>query len=259
MTPEQLAEMKKITAPPETRWTHGPKYLFDLGKEATGGVTPYEMKDARDTWYSKHRVKELDDGQRNCGGIMLSSHAYGDNLKDYHDWTKPEFARQPIIRDNFFRSTGAPPIHPRSHLPTHARFWLPLRAPPPARGLRPGAASVDCTEGSSPLASLGPRRRAAQDHFFLDESRARKAFKTRRALRATQARRLYSVVWARRRRGGDPRTSVLKGWRHRNLLGTAVRRVAQHSHCHCKSAWGRERCRGVTSEREGRMSRRGRL
>ena len=119
MTEEQRAEMKKVTAPPERRWTHGPKYLFDLGKEATGGVTPYEMKDARDTWYSKHRVKELDDGQRNCGGIMLSSHAYGDNLKDYHDWTKPEFARQPIIRDNFFRSTGAPP--PRSR-----RFCLLL-------------------------------------------------------------------------------------------------------------------------------------
>mmetsp|Transcript_27273 Transcript_27273/g.69545 ORF Transcript_27273/g.69545 Transcript_27273/m.69545 type:complete len:156 (+) Transcript_27273:604-1071(+) len=106
MTPEQLAEMAKVTAPPERRWTHGPTFLFDLGKEATGGVTPYEMKDARDTWYSKHRVKELQDGQSNTGGTVLSSHAYGDNLKDYHDWTKPEFARQPVIRDNFFRSTG---------------------------------------------------------------------------------------------------------------------------------------------------------
>ena len=32
--------------------------------------------------------------------------AVGDNLKGYNEWTKPEFARQPIIRDSFFRSTG---------------------------------------------------------------------------------------------------------------------------------------------------------
>ena len=30
----------------------------------------------------------------------------GDNLKGYNEWAKPEFARQPIIRDSFFRSTG---------------------------------------------------------------------------------------------------------------------------------------------------------
>lgn len=106
MTAEERDERTKICAPPERRWSHGPTYLFDLGKEATGGVTPYEMKDSRDTWYSKHRVKELDDGKTYTGGVLLSSHAYGDNLKDYHEWTKPEFARQPIIRDNFFRSTG---------------------------------------------------------------------------------------------------------------------------------------------------------
>jgi len=106
MSPEERAELTALMAEPTRRWTHGPKYLFDLGKEATGGTTPYEMKDARDTWYSKHRVKELDDGARHTGGVMLSSHAFGDNLKNYHDWTKPEFARQPIIRDNFFRSTG---------------------------------------------------------------------------------------------------------------------------------------------------------
>ena len=76
------------------------------GKEATGGTTPYEMKDSRDTWYSKHRVKAEDGGAPHTGGIVLSSHAYGDNLKGYNEWTKPEFARQPIIRDSFFRSTG---------------------------------------------------------------------------------------------------------------------------------------------------------
>lgn len=106
MSSEERLEMAKLAAQPERRWTHGPKFLFDLGKEATGGVTPYEMKDARDTWYSIHRVKEIDNGFRHTGGVQLSSHAYGDNLKDYHDWTKPEFARQPVIRDNFFRSTG---------------------------------------------------------------------------------------------------------------------------------------------------------
>jgi hypothetical protein len=107
MSPEERAMLATLAAEPERRWTHGPKYLFDLGKEAAGGTTPYEMKDGRDTWYSKHRVKEMDDGARHTGGVMLSSHAYGDNLKNYNDWSKPEFARQPIIRDNFFRSTGA--------------------------------------------------------------------------------------------------------------------------------------------------------
>uniref|UniRef100_A0A7S3EYS5 Flagellar associated protein n=1 Tax=Haptolina ericina TaxID=156174 RepID=A0A7S3EYS5_9EUKA len=106
MSPEERAMLATLAAEPERRWTHGPKYLFDLGKEAAGGTTPYEMKDGRDTWYSKHRVKEMDDGARHTGGVMLSSHAYGDNLKNYNDWSKPEFARQPIIRDNFFRSTG---------------------------------------------------------------------------------------------------------------------------------------------------------
>ena len=90
----------------ERRWTHGPKFLFDLGKEATGGVTPYEMKDARETWYSKQRVKQFSNGTPDTGGIVLSSHAVGDNLIGYSDWSKPEFARQPIIRDSFFRSTG---------------------------------------------------------------------------------------------------------------------------------------------------------
>jgi len=37
---------------------------------------------------------------------MLSSQTVGLNLKDFNSWEKPEFARQPIIRDNFFRSTG---------------------------------------------------------------------------------------------------------------------------------------------------------
>jgi len=107
LTDEERAEFERLAAKlGEKRWTHGPDFLFDLGKEATGGTTPYEMKDARDTWYSKHRVKTLDGGQRNTGGVALSSHAVGDNLKGYNEWTKPEFARQPIIRDSFFRSTG---------------------------------------------------------------------------------------------------------------------------------------------------------
>ena len=86
--------------------SHGPEYLFDLGKEVANGTTPYEMKDSRETWYSKQRVKEHSDGVPYTGGVKLSSHAYGDNLKNYNDWSKPEFARQPVIRDNFFRSTG---------------------------------------------------------------------------------------------------------------------------------------------------------
>jgi len=90
----------------EKRWTHGPKFLFDVGKEAENGTTPYEMKDARETWYSKERVKALDGGTPFTGGVGLSSHACGDNLKGYSDWSKPEHARTPIIRDSFFRSTG---------------------------------------------------------------------------------------------------------------------------------------------------------
>jgi len=106
MTEEEKAEAMKLSGPVEDRWTHGPKYLFDLGKEATGGTTPYEMKDARDTWYSKQRVQQLNDGATYKGSYLLSSALHGDNLKGYSSWTKPEFARQPIIRDNFFRSTG---------------------------------------------------------------------------------------------------------------------------------------------------------
>ena len=65
------------------------------------------MKDARETWYSKERIKKIDGGQVNRGSVVLSSHAVGDNLIGYSDWSKPEFARLPIIRDSFFRSTGA--------------------------------------------------------------------------------------------------------------------------------------------------------
>ena len=56
------ADATRLAAGKERRWTHGPDYLFDLGKEATGGTTPYEMKDARDTWYSMQRVKALNGG-----------------------------------------------------------------------------------------------------------------------------------------------------------------------------------------------------
>ena len=107
LTEEEKARMAEIEAHgTERRWTHGPDFLFDLGKEATGGVTPYEMKDARETWYSKERIKKIDGGQVNRGSVVLSSHAVGDNLIGYSDWSKPEFARLPIIRDSFFRSTG---------------------------------------------------------------------------------------------------------------------------------------------------------
>ena len=106
MSAEEKAEIEKLSQPPPVRWTHGPQHLFDLGKEAAGGTTPYNMKDARDTWYSKQRRAVEEDGKVNTGGYVLSSTAVGDNLKHYSSWTKPEFARQPIIRDSFFRSTG---------------------------------------------------------------------------------------------------------------------------------------------------------
>jgi len=106
MSAEEKECMEKLMQAPEKRWTHGPKHLFDLGKEATGGTTPYEMKDARDTWYSKHRVAVESAGAQFTGGYSLSSQAVGDNLNNYSSWTKPEHARQPIIRDSFFRATG---------------------------------------------------------------------------------------------------------------------------------------------------------
>jgi len=106
MSEEEKAAAARLSGPPAERWTHGPKYLFDLGKEATGGTTPYEMKDARDTWYSKQRVATLNDGAPYKGSYLLSSANVGDNLNGFSSWTKPEFARQPIIRDNFFRSTA---------------------------------------------------------------------------------------------------------------------------------------------------------
>ena len=92
---EAKAEIEKLSQPPPTRWTHGPQHLFDLGKEAAGGTTPYNMKDARDTWYSKQRRAVEEDGKVNTGGYVLSSTAVGDNLKHYSAWEKPEFARQP--------------------------------------------------------------------------------------------------------------------------------------------------------------------
>ena len=105
----------------------------------SGGMTPFDMKDSRDTLYSKQRAAHESEGVPHKGGCMLhdsrthlplfpcfcphplvrligepflladvlSSSAYGDNLKNYAMWSsKPEFARQPVIRDTFFRSTG---------------------------------------------------------------------------------------------------------------------------------------------------------
>ena len=107
LTPEEIEESKRLAAPPERRWTHGPNKLFDVGKEATGGTTPYDCKDARDTWYSRSRLSELNDGVPHRGGYNTSSTVVGDNLKGYSGWGKPEFARQPVIRANFYRATGA--------------------------------------------------------------------------------------------------------------------------------------------------------
>eukprot|EP00967_Tisochrysis_lutea_P079465 scaffold108776_cov32-Tisochrysis_lutea.AAC.2 len=106
LTEEDRAEMERLSQSPERRWTHGPEFLFDLGKEAMGGTTPYEMKDARDTWYSKHRLAKETAGKQFTGGYATMSSAVGENLKDFNAWTKPEYARQPVIRDNFYRSTG---------------------------------------------------------------------------------------------------------------------------------------------------------
>ena len=41
LTDEEREAFAKLAAEgKERRWTHGPEFLFDLGKEATGGVTP---------------------------------------------------------------------------------------------------------------------------------------------------------------------------------------------------------------------------
>mgnify|MGYP001321392303 CR=1 FL=1 len=106
-TAEEIEEAERLAAPPAKRWSHGPARLFDVGKEATGGTTPYNPREARDKWYSHTRVIEENDGVPHRGGYSTSSIVVGDNLKGYSGWSKPEFARQPIIRDSFYRTTGA--------------------------------------------------------------------------------------------------------------------------------------------------------
>ena len=106
MSPEDREMVERLSQTPPRRWSHGPEFMFDLGKEVTGGTTPYETKDARDTWYSRQRVKRETDGQQHLGDYVTSSFVVGNNLKDYKAWSKPQYARQPTIRDSFYRSTG---------------------------------------------------------------------------------------------------------------------------------------------------------
>merc|ERR1711988_731409 len=86
--------------------THGPKHLYDVGK--AGGETRFNNKDPRDRWYSPSDIAYSTNNpgeKKNCGSYILSSHSYGYN-SDEIKLAKPPFARQPVVRENFFRSTG---------------------------------------------------------------------------------------------------------------------------------------------------------
>lgn len=108
--PYEDLELKPLPEP-DASWTHGPKWLFDVGKEEEGGTTPYNMKDARDTWYSRNRgvYSTNNPGEKTrYGPNQLSSQQFGygcDNVKV----SRPAFARLPIVRESFFRSTGILP------------------------------------------------------------------------------------------------------------------------------------------------------
>mmetsp|Transcript_18177 Transcript_18177/g.46893 ORF Transcript_18177/g.46893 Transcript_18177/m.46893 type:complete len:259 (+) Transcript_18177:131-907(+) len=91
-------------------WTHGPDFLFDVGKPSLGGETPYSMYDARDTWYSKSRQPLLSNrvGEtKRMGPYRTYNQVYGQGSENVH-LTKPAFARTPFIKDNFYRASGIP-------------------------------------------------------------------------------------------------------------------------------------------------------
>lgn len=101
-----LNSLKDTTKP----WSHGPEFLFDIGKQSLGGETPYSIHDARDTWYSKSRqalLSKRPEDEKRMGPYRTFNQVYGQGSENV-TLTKPAFARTPFIKDNFFRASGIP-------------------------------------------------------------------------------------------------------------------------------------------------------
>jgi hypothetical protein len=105
---EELALLKSLDGPKP--WSHGPAFLFDIGKPSLGGETAYSIHDARDTWYSKTRQTLLSrnaDSEKRMGPYRTFNQVYGQGSENV-TLTKPAFARTPFIKENFYRSSGIP-------------------------------------------------------------------------------------------------------------------------------------------------------
>jgi len=91
-------------------WTHGPDFLFDIGKPSLGGETPYSIYDSRDTWYARSRQPLLSKNKtesKRMGPYRTFNQVYGQGSENV-SLTKPAFARTPFIKDNFYRASGIP-------------------------------------------------------------------------------------------------------------------------------------------------------
>lgn len=103
-----LPEIERKVQQIEPSWTHGPKFLYDVGREEEDGSTPWNMKDGKDTWYSRFRSPYASNNpemQTRYGSLSASSQTYGYG-NDRVNFARPAFARQPIVRDSFFRNHG---------------------------------------------------------------------------------------------------------------------------------------------------------
>lgn len=101
-----LDSLKEETKP----WSHGPQFLFDIGKPSLGGETPYSIFDAKDTWYSKSKQALLSQrpGEVKRTGLYRTfNQVYGQGSENV-TLSKPAFARTPFVKENFYRSSGIP-------------------------------------------------------------------------------------------------------------------------------------------------------
>jgi hypothetical protein len=105
----ELALLKSLQ-PTSKPWSHGPDFLFDVGKPSLGGETAYSIYDSKDTWYSKSRQALLSmrpDETKRLGPYRTFNQVYGQGSENV-TLSKPAFARTPFIKDNFYRASGIP-------------------------------------------------------------------------------------------------------------------------------------------------------
>ena len=101
----QHAGDEEEAAPMEKRWTHGLAFSLDVRRRrGRRDAVPDEGR-ARHV-VLEQRLKEFQDGVPFTGGVKLSSHAVGCQPQGLLRVVQAPLARQPIIRDSFFRSTG---------------------------------------------------------------------------------------------------------------------------------------------------------